>query len=382
MVVSIEENLFTSVEENLFTEVNLNRPKQIWTIRNTLRRSKYTRGKQLVYRGSVEGISLLLSLNCNNLGGNIGLFHTQIPTNPFAPNSLAKMGPAQIKKLVFEKHKLGFDKLDHGLSLFRRMVQLRSRLSVIDFSQLLRAIDKMKQYSTVISLFREYRDLGIPINEYTLAILINCFCRINRVDYGFAILGIIFKCGYKADLNTLTTLINGYILQDVNTFTSLINGYILQDNTDAVKLFLRLTKQRDIIRDEVTYGTIINGLCKLGNTTMAVELVRSMQKWHCKPNAVIYSTIIDNLCKDGNVDDALILLSQMREWDVTPNVVTYTSLVDGLCKLGRGMDAMRMLSDMIEQNIFPDVIMYSMLVDAFCKEGKTKEAEGILAIMI
>ncbi|KAI8566378.1 hypothetical protein RHMOL_Rhmol02G0035900 [Rhododendron molle] len=110
---------------------------------------------------------LLLSLKFNPLVARIALFHTQISTNPFAPDTLAQMGPTQIQKLLSEKQKLGFDKLDHGLSLFRRMVQLRSRLSVINFNQLLTAVAKMKQYSTVVSLFAQIRELGVPIDEYT-----------------------------------------------------------------------------------------------------------------------------------------------------------------------------------------------------------------------
>ncbi|KAI8566626.1 hypothetical protein RHMOL_Rhmol02G0055700 [Rhododendron molle] len=133
----------------------------------------------------------------------------------------------------------------------------------------------------------------------------------NRADFGFAVLSFFFKCGYKAD---------------VASFNTPINGYILQDNTaNAVKLFLRLMKDEDIIPNEVTYETIINGLCKLENTTMAIQLVRSMQIWNFKPNVVIYSTIIGSLCKDGNIDDAFSFLSEMREWDVMPNVVTYNS---------------------------------------------------------
>ncbi|KAI8566620.1 hypothetical protein RHMOL_Rhmol02G0055100 [Rhododendron molle] len=82
------------------------------------------------------------------------------------------------------------------------------------------------------------RELGIPLNEYTLGILINCFCRMKRVDFGFAIFGFFFKCGYRANVAAFNTLINGYILQD--------------KTADAVKLFMGLTKGRDITPNEVT----------------------------------------------------------------------------------------------------------------------------------
>ncbi|KAI8566512.1 hypothetical protein RHMOL_Rhmol02G0046400 [Rhododendron molle] len=250
------------------------------------------------------------------------LFHTQFSPDPNPPDVIPLTNRQQLQKLLSEKSKTGFDKLNDGLSLFHQMARFRPLPSVVHFTQLLTAVAKMKEYSTVISLCKEIRELGIPINEYTLNILINCFCRLSRVDFGFAILGIFYKCGHTPDVTTFTTLINGYVLE--------------------------------------------------GDTAMAIRLLRSTQKWNYKPTVVMYNIIIGNLCKDGNIDDALRLLSEMRKWDIMPDVVTYSCLVDGFCKSGRGKDATRILSDMTEQNIIPDVITFNMLVDAICKEGPKK----------
>ena len=95
--------------------------------------------------------------------------------------------------------------------------------------------------------------LGIPVGEYTLNILISRFCRWNRVDYGFAILGSFFKLGYA---------------QTVTTFNTLISGFILEDYT--VELFTKLINEDNFKPNEVTYTTIINGLCKIGNTPVAI----------------------------------------------------------------------------------------------------------------
>ncbi|KAL1535478.1 pentatricopeptide repeat protein [Salvia divinorum] len=53
---------------------------------------------------------------------------------------------------------------------------------------------------------------GAPVNHYTLSIAIDCFCRLRRPDFGFAILGCFFKCGYKPDMVTFNTLIKGLLL--------------------------------------------------------------------------------------------------------------------------------------------------------------------------
>ncbi|KAI8566609.1 hypothetical protein RHMOL_Rhmol02G0054000 [Rhododendron molle] len=138
------------------------------------------------------------------------LFHTsQFSTNPSPTDVIAIMNRQQLQKLLLEKSKTGFHKLDEALSLFRQMARSRPLPSVVHFTQLLTAVAKMKEYSSVVSLCKEIRELGIPINEYTPNILINCFCRLNRVDFAFATLGIFFKYGYTPNVTTFNTLING-----------------------------------------------------------------------------------------------------------------------------------------------------------------------------
>ncbi|KAI8566382.1 hypothetical protein RHMOL_Rhmol02G0036300 [Rhododendron molle] len=300
--------------------------------------------------------------------GYVSLSHSRISRNPFDPHVVATTNRTQIQELLSEKSKLGFAKLDDALSVFHRMAQIRHGFSVINFNQLLTAIAKMKHYSTVISLYKdkEICAVRIPVDDRTLNILVNCFCRLNQIECGFAILGIFYKCGYVPGVGTFNTLINGYVLGD--------------KIEEAVELFGRLIRKGDAKPDEITYATIIKGLCKVGSIEMAVRLLRSMQKRRYRPTVEIYSTIINNLCKDRNVDDALRVLSEMREWDVMPNVFTYNSLIHGLCNAGRWKDATRMLGEMTGQNILPDVVTFNTL--GLLKTGRCDAAGSVFHEMI
>ncbi|CAL5416392.1 unnamed protein product [Camellia sinensis] len=292
-----------------------------------------------------KGTTFLPSLNFKFYPFLSASFHTQISTNP-NPNPPNRR---QLQKLLLEKSKLGFDKLDDALTLFHRMVRMQPLPSVIDFTQLLSGIAKMKQYSTVISLFQKMCLLGISTNEYTLTIVINCLCRLNRVDYGFSVVASFFKRGY---------------VPSVYTFSTLMNGFILQDKTGkAMELFNKLVKEEEIKPNEVM-------------------VLRSMQKWNYKPNVVMYNTIIDSLCKDRNVDDALSLLVEMTQQDVAPDVITYSTLIHGLCNLGQWEEAKRMLRDMTDKNVSLNVLTFTTLIDALCKEGMAKEAEVVLEVMV
>lgn len=61
--------------------------------------------------------------------------------------------------------------------------------SVSAFDHQLGAIARAKHYSTVISLHERITGVGIPLDFYTLNILLNSFCHLNRVGFGFGVVG-------------------------------------------------------------------------------------------------------------------------------------------------------------------------------------------------
>ncbi|KAL0413925.1 UNVERIFIED_CONTAM: putative pentatricopeptide repeat-containing protein, mitochondrial [Sesamum radiatum] len=104
--------------------------------------------------------------------------------------------------------------VDDAVFLFRQMLRMRPQPSVVNFTKLLSIVVKMKQYSIALNVFDEMRQLGIPVNQWTMNIAINCYCLLHRVDFGFAILGSFFKLGYEPDVTTFNTLIKGLFLDD------------------------------------------------------------------------------------------------------------------------------------------------------------------------
>lgn len=120
-------------------------------------------------------------------------------------------------KSMRQQCKLGFSKIDDSLSLFNQMKSMRPLPSIIDFNQLFSAMCKIKPhppFATVISLLRHIESSGIPPNHYSLSILVNCYCRSCRVDFGFSILAKVFKLGHQPNIVIFNTLINGLIHSD------------------------------------------------------------------------------------------------------------------------------------------------------------------------
>ena len=220
-------------------------------------------------------------------------FYFQMPclyTTVSSPNTENSMN---VRK---GKHQFQFDKIDEALTLFNQMIHSHPRPSIVEFTQLLSSIVRMKHYVTAVFLIRQMELLGIQHNVYTLTILVNCFCRLHYVGFGFSVLAKMFKLSLQPNVITFSTLINGFCIES--------------KVARAVKLL------NDMVREGyqpnlISYSMIVKGLCKIGDTSGAIRLLRVMEERGCAPNILTYSTIIDSLCKDENITEALKLLSEM-----------------------------------------------------------------------
>ncbi|XP_019057200.1 PREDICTED: pentatricopeptide repeat-containing protein At1g12300, mitochondrial-like [Tarenaya hassleriana] len=173
----------------------------------------------------------------------------------------------------------GNSNVKDAVDVFDQMVRSRPLPSIVDFSKLLSAVAKMKRYGIVISLCKRMELHGISHNNYTLSILINCFCRSRQVDLGFSVLGKIIKLGYEPNV--------------------------------------------------ITFTTLINGLCIEGKLSAALSLVERMVKDGYTPDVVTCTTIVNGLCLQGRIHEAVVLVDQMPKKGHIPNVITYGAIVNG-----------------------------------------------------
>ncbi|KAK5843448.1 hypothetical protein PVK06_005905 [Gossypium arboreum] len=119
--------------------------------------------------------------------------------------------------------------------------------------------------------------LGVSHNDYSFNILINCFCQLGGIDFGFSVLVKILKLSVKPDV--------------------------------------------------VTFYTLIKGLCKRSKISQAKCLLKEandlffeMRKQGIKPNVITYTTLIDALYKKGVVSKAKDILGTMKKLGIESNV--------------------------------------------------------------
>ncbi|KAF6160772.1 hypothetical protein GIB67_035973 [Kingdonia uniflora] len=173
------------------------------------------------------------------------------------------------EQFVRERCKSGNLGIEEAKGLFDNAIQMRPSPSILLFTQLLGAICKLRQYPTVITMFKAMESKGIKPDLVTFSTLINCFCQMGKVDFGFAVVGNIFKSGFEPNIVIFNTLLKG----------------LFKENRvkDAMKLFNKITKI-GYTCDDFTYGTMIDGLCKTGNVDQAFKLLQDMEKRGTKHN--------------------------------------------------------------------------------------------------
>uniref|UniRef100_A0A7N2L574 Pentatricopeptide repeat-containing protein n=1 Tax=Quercus lobata TaxID=97700 RepID=A0A7N2L574_QUELO len=258
--------------------------------------------------------------------------------------------------------------------LFDTMLHMHPLRSIVDFTQLLGAIARMKHYSVIVTLIRDMGSFGITPNVYILNVLINCYSHLNRVDFGFSVLATILKLGYQPTQPTLNTL---------------LKGLCLQGNISGAVSLVEEMENKGYQPDAITCGTIVNGLCKIGQTGLAIRLLRTLENRNFEQDVVLYSTVIDTLFKDklsmrnaGEFTTAREIFSSLLAKGLQLDVWTYTIMVKGFCKEGLIDEVIELLEKMEGSGYSPNEHTYNTIIQGLLQHGETAKAMKYLKMMV
>ncbi|RLM59087.1 protein Rf1, mitochondrial-like [Panicum miliaceum] len=265
--------------------------------------------------------------------------------------------------------------LDDAVKMFDELLPHARPASVRAFNHLLTSISRAqgRDSSTsalVVSLFNRMARASpnkVAHNGSTYNILIGCFCRMGRLELGFASFGLVLKAGWRVE-----TVIN-----------PLLKGLCDTKRVDeAMDILPRRMPEFGCPPNTVAYTIVIDGLFGDGQVDKAYNLFREMDNRRIFPTVVAYTAVIDGLCKAQAVDRAEGVLQQMIHKGVKPNNQTYTCLIHGYCSSGQGKKVVRMLKEMSAHGHGPNVVTCNLLLDYHCKNGRCTEARKIFDSMI
>uniref|UniRef100_A0A199UCQ9 Pentatricopeptide repeat-containing protein n=1 Tax=Manihot esculenta TaxID=3983 RepID=A0A199UCQ9_MANES len=169
-----------------------------------------------------------------------------------------------------------------------------------------------------------YKDASLMnlTRYYFLFILINCFCCLHLVDFGYSILVKIVKT--------------------------------LEPNI-------------------VTFATLIDVLCEEGKISRAVDLFNDVVAGGYQSDVTTYSVIVNAVCKCGKTN------LEQRHKGVSPNVITYTRLIHGPCNLGKLNLTLALLNEMVGRTYYQ---IYNALMDGYCLKSQMIEARKVFDQML
>jgi len=123
----------------------------------------------------------------------------------------------ELERAIVDRVRSGNLGLDDALELFDELLHHATPSSVIAINKLLTAISGARGRGSssselVPSLFNRMARAcsnKVAPNLHTYSILINCFCRMGRLDLGFAAFGLILKTGWRVDAIVISPLLKG-----------------------------------------------------------------------------------------------------------------------------------------------------------------------------
>ncbi|MCE5167072.1 hypothetical protein HAX54_035752, partial [Datura stramonium] len=273
--------------------------------------------------------------------------------------------------------------LDDAVTLFHRMVRMQPLPSVLVFCKLFKTIVNLKHYSALVSLFREMRKLGIPIDVFILNIVTNSYCLMHRVDCAFSVLPIYLKNGIPFNVVTFNTLLRGIFAENkvkdaVELFkNAIMDGYCLCGQLGRARRIFDILIDKGIEPSIFSYNILINGYCKKKNLSEAMQLFHEISQNGPKPNIVTCNTILQGLFEVGRIGDAKIIYTEMLSTGSIPNFYTYCTLLNGYFKCGLVEEAMLLFNKLEEKRENTRIEYYNIVINGLCKNGKLDEGRAI-----
>ncbi|KAJ4843837.1 hypothetical protein Tsubulata_047104 [Turnera subulata] len=239
-----------------------------------------------------------------------------------------------INNLINVLGKVG--RLEDALKLFDQMGTWGCTPNVVTYNTVIKVLFEAPASEAVL-WFEKMKADGIAPSSFTYSILIDGFCKTNRVEKALLLLEEMDEKGFPPCPAAYCSLIN-----------SLGKSKTLKENCG-------LSSAR-------VYAVMIKQFGKCGRLSEAVDLFNEMKKLGCNPDVYAYNALMSGMVRAGMVDEAHSLLRAMEENGCAPDMNSRNIILNGLAKMSNPNRASEMFAKMKESRFKPAAVSYDTLL--------------------
>ena len=224
----------------------------------------------------------------------------------------------------------------------------------IHYGCMIKVFVNTNMMNEALKLVEVMNELGVPIDHYSLTLLLNGCANLGLLDVGMKLHKVAQTLGATKEVMLVTSLIDMY--------------FCCKKPQIALDLFERITLGSGIKVDNVLWNTVIMGL---GNNKMgekALEIYERMQQQGFKPDDQTITCIL-NACGQSNlVKEAQHIFCSLNQ----PTPIQYGCMVNVFTINNMMNEAMKLVEEMDERGIPIDQATYNSLLTGCCNNGFTE----------
>ncbi|CAH8391057.1 unnamed protein product [Eruca vesicaria subsp. sativa] len=192
------------------------------------------------------------------------------------------------------------------------------------------------------------KNRNLVADEYTFSSILSSLCLSREFDLrvtigtslemdlvmGNSLINYLCKVGNTAAaLKVFRDMSNKDLALDCYTYTGFLIA-LCQGKAprDAVIMYNRIIKMKNIRLDAHFHTVMINSLVELGEYSTAIRLFNRCVSEKHPLDVVSYTVAVKGLVRGRRLDEACSLLYKMKEDGVMPNGRTYRTIISGLCE--------------------------------------------------
>lgn len=245
----------------------------------------------------------------------------------------------------------------NNLDYARFVLEQIQEPTLVCWNILIKCYVENQRSNDAIALFYELLHALTPDNS-TLPCVIKGCARLNAIEEGKQIHGLVLKIGFGRDKFVQSSLVSMYSKcgeiesarkvfdqmgdRDLVSWNSLLDGYSRCGEVElAMELFYQMPD-----RDSFSWTVLVDGFSKCGRIEKASEIFNQMPA----KNLVSWNAMINGYMKSRNFEMARQLFNQMP----TRSQITWNSMIAGYEFNGKFMEALELFQAMLIEGLLPN----------------------------